>query len=198
MNRAVFIDRDGVIINLKKYSSGNDLVFLTKKEDIRFFPGTLEGIKLLNENNLLAIIVTNIPQIARGLITEQEAVEINEEITRQLREHGAKIDAFYYCPHHPKGIIEKYSFECDCRKPRPGMLLKAARDLNIDIGESYMIGDRISDIRAGNLAGCKKIIGVRTGYACNDGFKDAVPDVLVADFYEAAQKILEDAKNKNI
>lgn len=189
MSKAVFVDRDGVITDLRNYSSGDNLDYLTKKEDIRFFDRTAEAIKLLNRENIKVIIVTNQPQIAKGLITEQDTVSINDEIIKRLANDGARIDAVYYCPHHPNGIIEKYSIECDCRKPLPGLLLRAGKERDINLRESYMIGDRISDIKAGNLAGCRKTIGVRTGYACNDGFKDAVPDVLVSDFYEAAREI---------
>jgi D-glycero-D-manno-heptose 1,7-bisphosphate phosphatase len=188
MNRAVFIDRDGVITDFGDYSL-EKRDFLIRKQDIRFFPKTAEAIRLLNQANIEVIVVTNQPQIAMGIITEENANEINEEISRQLREQGAKIDAFYYCPHHPKGIIEKYSFECDCRKPKPGLLFKASKERGINLSESYMVGDRIADIKAGNLAGCKKTIGVRTGYACDDGFKDAVPDEIVDTFYDASQKI---------
>jgi D,D-heptose 1,7-bisphosphate phosphatase len=198
MNTAVFVDRDGVINDLKNYSlNAENLNFLTKKEDIKFFDKTTEAIKILNENNIKVIIVTNQPQIARGLITEQEAMSINQEIVNRLKEQGAIIDAVYFCPHHPKGTVEKYSVSCQCRKPLPGMLLQASRELNIDLRNSYMIGDRISDIKAGNLAGCKKTIGVKTGYACNDGFKDAIPDMIVSDFYEAVIKILGE-KTENV
>jgi len=187
--RAVFIDRDGVIIDLKNYSTGGEMNFLSKKEDIKFIEGAEEAIKLLNKNNLEVIIVTNNPQVAKGLITEEEAISINEEIKRIFFEKGARIDGIYYCPHHPKGSVKEYSIKCDCRKPLPGLLLQAAREHNLNLNESYMIGDRISDIKAGNLAGCKKSIGVRTGYACNDGFKDAVPDVIVENIFEAAKLI---------
>lgn len=198
MNIAVFIDRDGVITDLKNYNLEGNLDFLTKKEDIKFFEKTIDAIKILNQKNIKIIIVTNQPQIAKGLITEKQANDINEEIIRQLKEQGAIIDAVYYCPHHPKGIIKKYSFVCDCRKPKPGLLLRAAKEQNINLKESYMIGDRTADIKAGNLAGCKKSIGVKTGYSCNDGFKDAVPDILVSDFYEAAKIIINEINKKGI
>ncbi len=188
MDIAAFIDRDGVIIDLGNYSSGNDIKYLTRKEDIIFFDSTIEAIKLLNSNSIKVIIVTNQPQIAKGLITEQETISINQEIVNELRKKGAIVDAFYYCPHHPKGTIERYSIECDCRKPNPGMLFKAARDFNIDLRNSYMIGDRIGDIKAGDLAGCRTI-GVRTGYGCNDGFNDAIPGEMVDNLYEAARLI---------
>ena len=193
---AAFLDLDGVITDLKNYNTGSDLEYLTKKEDIRFFEKTAESIGLLNEYGILVIIITNKPQIAKGLITEEEVEELHKEIIRQLEEQGAKIDAIYYCPHHPKGVIEKYSIVCDCRKPGPGMILMASYERNIDLAKSYVVGDRISDIKAGNLAGCKKTIGVRTGYACDDGFKDAVPDEMVDNLYGAVHKIINEVQNE--
>jgi D-sedoheptulose 7-phosphate isomerase len=188
MDIAAFVDRDGVITDLGTYNQEGDLAFLTKKEDVHFFEHTVDAIKLLNKNDIKVIMVTNTPQIAKGLITEQEAISINQEIVSQIKQQGAIIDAVYFCPHHPKGTIEQYAVSCSCRKPLPGMLLQASRDMNIDLRNSYMIGDRISDIRAGDLAGCKTI-GVRTGYGCNDRFKDAVPNEMADNFYEAAKLI---------
>ncbi len=196
MNIAVFVDRDGVITDLKNYPSGKEMGYLTKKEDIHFFDKTTEAIRLLNQAKIEVIVVTNQPQIAKGLLSEEEAVSINDRIRRILEENGARIDAVYYCPHHPEGTIEKYSIECDCRKPQPGLLLRASRERGINLAESYIIGDRISDIKAGNLAGCKKAIGVKTGYACNDGFKDAVPDLMADNFYEAVIEILKEQKQR--
>ena len=188
MNIAAFVDRDGVITDLKTYNQEGDLAFLNRKEDILFFEDTADAIKLLNRNSIKTVMVTNTPQIAKGFITEQEAISINQEIVNRLKEKGAIIDAIYFCPHHPKGTIEKYTVSCSCRKPLPGMLLQASREMNIDLRNSYMIGDRISDIKAGDLAGCKTI-GVRTGYGCNDGFHDAIPNEMVDNFYEAAKLI---------
>jgi D,D-heptose 1,7-bisphosphate phosphatase len=191
----VFIDRDGVITDLSSYGLEGNLDYLIKKEDIKFFEGTIEAIRELNKNNFKVVIITNQPQVAKGLLTEEQVISINNEIKNLLKEEGAIVDAIYYCPHHPKGIVEKYSISCDCRKPNPGLLLKAAREHNINLKKSYMVGDRTSDIKAGNLAGCKKCIGVKTGYACDDGFKDATPDELVDNFYEATKKIILDEKN---
>src|SRR3989344_4670085 len=129
-----------------------------------------------------------------GVITElpayQEAEEINEEIIKKLEKENAFVDATYYCPHHPTKGINEYKIDCDCRKPKPGLIKKAIAKYDLDVKKSYMVGDRISDIKAGKLAGCKTI-GVKTGYACNDGFKDAIPDVLVENLFEAAKIIVE-------
>ncbi|MBI2671670.1 HAD family hydrolase [Candidatus Woesearchaeota archaeon] len=191
---AAFIDRDGVITEIESYKQGDESKFLLKKEDIKIIPGSIEAVKRLNDKNIVIIVISNQPQIAKGLATKLQIDEINEEIKRLFKENGAVIDAIYCCPHHPKGSIKEYSLTCNCRKPEPGMILKAAKDYNIDLSRSYVIGDRISDIKAGNLAGCKTTIGVKTGYACNDGFKDAIPDVLVENILEASKFIIGDVK----
>ena len=197
MDIAAFVDRDGVITDLKKYNQESDLAFLNRKEDIIFFEKTVEAIKLLNKNFIKVVMMTNNPQVAKGMITEQEARSINQEIINALKKEGAIIDAVYFCPHHPNGIIKEYSIPCQCRKPLPGMIIQASREMNIDLRNSYVIGDRTSDIKAGELAGCKTI-GVRTGYGCNDSFKDAVPEKLVDDFYEAARLIDRTRQNLKI
>ncbi len=188
-NKAVFLDRDGVITELEAYEKDN-LQFILKKEDIRFIEGSIEAIRALNKHNFKVIIVSNHPQIAKGLITEQQAQEINQIIKEHFKNNGAIIDEIIYCPHHPKSDSEYYSEECNCRKPKPGMILQAANKSNINLKESWMVGDRISDIKAGRDAGCKTI-GVRTGYACEDNFTDAQPNILVKDITEAVQYILQ-------
>ena len=121
-----------------------------------------EAIKKINASGYLAIVVTNQPVIARGEVTFQELEEIHNKMETELGLQGAYLDAIYYCPHHPhkgyKGEVPELKIECDCRKPKPGMLLKAADDYNIDLSQSYMIGDGENDIKAGLAAGCKTIL----------------------------------------
>lgn len=190
---AVFVDRDGVITDLPNYKESNEVEFISKKEHIKFIDGSIEAIKLLNSNKIPIIIISNQPQIARGLATKKQIDDINKEIIKMLRKDDASIDSIYYCPHHPTKGINKYKIDCNCRKPKPGLILKAAEDHNISLKESYMIGDRISDIKAGFLASCKTI-GVETGYACNDGFKDATPKAKAKNFLEAVKLILRENK----
>ncbi|MBE5924460.1 MAG: D-glycero-beta-D-manno-heptose 1,7-bisphosphate 7-phosphatase [Lachnospiraceae bacterium] len=156
--KAVFLDRDGTI---NKYVG-----FLRNIDDFELIPGTAEAIKKINESGYLAIVVTNQPVIARGEVTVEELNEIHNKMERLLGEQGAYIDAIYYCPHHPdkgfEGEIPELKFDCDCRKPKPGMLFKAAEDFNIDLSQSYMVGDSENDIKAGEAAGCKTVL-VKSG-----------------------------------
>jgi D-glycero-D-manno-heptose 1,7-bisphosphate phosphatase len=179
----ILLDRDGVICEEKH--------FLSKKEDFELIPRVGEAIKLLNENGYRVAVVTNQAGIARGMFSEGILKDIHDLMENMLKEFGAWVDKIYYCPHHPKaGVNPEYTRVCECRKPQPGMLLQAKKDFGLeDLSESYMIGDRTGDIKAGNLAGCKTII-LKTGYGGNDGFNDAVPDFEARDLYEAVVKII--------
>ena len=179
----VFLDRDGVI-NIEKE-------LLHKKSDVEIIPGSAEAIKILNDNNHKVIVITNQPVIARGLCTLEELSEIHEYIKTLLAKKGAKLDKIYFCPHHPKaGNNSEYTKDCDCRKPKPGMIFQAQNDFNIkDLSKCYMIGDKIGDIKTGHLAGCKTIL-VETGYGGKEGFKDAVPDYKAKDLYGAVINII--------
>lgn len=152
--RAVFLDRDGTI---NKYVG-----FLRKPEELELLPGAAEAIKKINESGYLAIVVTNQPVIARGEVTVEQLDEIHNKLETLLGQEGAYLDAIYYCPHHPDkgfpGEIPELKIDCDCRKPRPGMLLKAAEDFNIDLSQSWMIGDDKRDMEAGRAAGCRTLL----------------------------------------
>ena len=153
--KAIFLDRDGTI---NKYKG-----FLRNIDDFELLPTVAEAIKLINRSGYLAIVVTNQPVIARGEVTFAELDEIHNKMETLLGADGAYLDGIYFCPHHPdsgfKGEVKELKFDCDCRKPKPGMLLQAAKDFNIDLEQSYMIGDGEHDRGAGEAAGCKtKII----------------------------------------
>lgn len=152
--KAVFLDRDGCINRLSDFCDSID--------KFELLPWAAENIKKINESGYLAIVVTNQPVIARGELTFEELDEIFRKMETLLGKEGAYLDAIYFCPHHPDrgfpGERPELKMVCDCRKPKPGMLLKAARDYNIDISESIMLGDSDRDIRAGEAAGCKKNI----------------------------------------
>lgn len=149
--RAVFLDRDGTINEHRG--------FISDIEDFHIIDGVAEAIKQINESSYLVIVITNQPVVARGEITEEGLDEIHKKMETILGENGAYIDALYYCPHHPdkgfEGEIPEFKIDCNCRKPKPGMILKAADDFNIDITNSWMIGDSKTDIEAGKNAGCK-------------------------------------------
>ena len=149
--KAIFLDRDGTI---------NEYVgFLRSIDEFRLIDGVAEAIKIINQSGYLAIVVSNQPVIARGEVSLEELQEIHNKMETLLGQQGAYIDALYYCPHHPDKGFEgeriEYKVECECRKPKPGMLLEAARKYNIDLSQSYMIGDGRNDIGAGEAAGCK-------------------------------------------
>ena len=148
--KAVFLDRDGTI---NKY-----IGFLRDIDDFELIDGVASAIKAINASGYLAIVVTNQPVIARGEVSFEELQEIHNKMETLLGEQGAYVDAIYYCPHHPhkgyEGERPELKIECDCRKPKPGMLLQAAKDFNIDLEHSWMIGDGENDITAGKNAGC--------------------------------------------
>ena len=154
--KAIFLDRDGTI---NKYVG-----FLRNIDDFELLEGVAEAIKLINQSGYLAIVVTNQPVIARGEVTWEELNEIHKKMATLLGKEGAYVDGIYICPHHPnkgfEGERPEYKIDCDCRKPKPGLLLQAAKDFNIDLAESYMIGDSHRDVEAGENAGVKKSIKV--------------------------------------
>ncbi|MSS59525.1 D-glycero-beta-D-manno-heptose 1,7-bisphosphate 7-phosphatase [Erysipelotrichaceae bacterium Oil+RF-744-GAM-WT-6] len=149
--KAIFLDRDGTI---NKYVG-----FLRNIDEFELLPGVAEAIKIINNTGYLAIVVTNQPVIARGEVTFEQLDEIHNKMETLLGQEGAYLDAIYFCPHHPdkgyEGEIPELKIDCDCRKPKPGMLLKAAKEFNIDLSESWMVGDGKNDILAGKNAGCK-------------------------------------------
>ena len=149
--KAVFLDRDGTI---NKYVG-----FLRNIDEFELMDGVTDAIKKVNASGYLAIVVTNQPVIARGEVSFEELEEIHNKMETLLGKEGAYLDAIYFCPHHPhkgyEGERPELKFDCDCRKPKPGMLLNAARDFNIDLSQSWMIGDGENDIKAGQNAGCQ-------------------------------------------
>lgn len=149
--RAIFLDRDGTI---NKYVG-----FLRSIDEFELIDGAPEAIKRINSSGYLAIVITNQPVVARGEVTVEELDEIHKKLETKLGEQGAYIDGLYYCPHHPdkgfEGEIAELKFDCECRKPKPGLLIRAAEDFNIDLSSSWFIGDGNNDVGAGKNAGCK-------------------------------------------
>jgi len=152
--KAIFLDRDGTI---NRYVG-----FLTTPEDFELLPGVAEAIRKINKSGYLCIVVSNQPVIARGECTFEELQVIHDKMETLLGKEGVFVDAIYYCPHHPdkgfEGERPEYKIDCACRKPKPGLLLQAAKDWNIDLSQSYMIGDSERDVEAGKNAGCKQAI----------------------------------------
>ena len=158
LQKAIFLDRDGTI---NKYVG-----FLTKPEQFELIPGVADAIKKINKSGYLVIVVSNQPVIARGECTFDELQTIHDQMETLLGKEGAFVDEIYYCPHHKdkgfEGERPDYKFDCDCRKPKPGLLLRAAKDWNIDLGQSYMIGDSDRDVEAGNNAGVRESFKIVT------------------------------------
>ena len=150
MNRAVFFDRDGVL--------DVDIIDLHEVEKFQWIDGAMDAIKFCNDKGFLVVVITNQSGIARGIFTEDDVKQIHSYMQSELEKIGAHIDAFYYCPHHPNGTVEPYAKVCDCRKPKPGLIFRALKDLNIDPSTSIMIGDHDRDVEAGQNAGLKSAI----------------------------------------
>ena len=157
--RAIFLDCDGTLVE--------EVGYLRRLQDLRVLPHTLEALSRINTSGSLAIVVTNQSAIARGLLSEDELCEIHGSLSDLCSRQGARIDAFYYCPHHPREGEGPYRRECDCRKPKPGLLVRAADDLKIDLKASHLVGDRLRDVEAGHQAGCQSVL-LRTGYGIDE------------------------------
>lgn len=169
---AIFLDRDGVITK--------EVDLLCKPEQLELIPGAADAIKLINQKGWMVIVVTNQPVIARNLCSIEELEFIHAKLETMIGAERAYLNAIYYCPHHPDaGYPEErkeYKIKCNCRKPAPGMLLKAAEDWNIDLAKSYMIGDRQSDVKAGEAAGCKESLLIEMNK--DNALLDAVKSIL--------------------
>jgi D-glycero-D-manno-heptose 1,7-bisphosphate phosphatase len=152
---AVFLDRDGTI--------NEEVGYLDRLEKLHLIPGAAEAIRLIKENGMKAVVITNQSGVARGMFDEAFVDAVHERLREMLRREGASLDGFYFCPHHPKEGRNPYVKSCTCRKPSPGLLLRAAGELSIDPEGSYMIGDTIKDIEAGARFGARGIL-VLTGY----------------------------------
>jgi D,D-heptose 1,7-bisphosphate phosphatase len=184
-NRAVFLDRDQTIIEDPGYISDPSLV--------KVLPGVDLAIKSLRQGGYLAVVVTNQSGIARGLLTVDMLDKIHGEMRRQLAAGGAHLDAVYYCPFHPEGTVEPYAVDSDLRKPSPGMLLKAAGDLDIDLSGSWMVGDGARDIEAGQRAGCRtiRIRSASPAVSAEADDENVQADFVVRNVLEAAKLILQ-------
>jgi len=183
VKQAVFLDRDGVITREPPH-------YAHRLDQLELVPKSTEAIRLLNENGILVVIVSNQAGIAHGYYKEEDAEFFNQAMRRELAEEGAHIDAIYYCPHHPEAKIDVYRIDCEYRKPKPGMLKKAARELEIDLKQSFMIGDKLIDIEAGRRAGCRTIL-VKTGYGSEEVRRNNVEcDYIADDLYHAVEHIL--------
>jgi D-glycero-D-manno-heptose 1,7-bisphosphate phosphatase len=183
---AVFLDRDGTL--------NEEVNFLRTPEELEMLPGAAASVRALNDRGIVVCIISNQSGVARGFIKEEDLVPIHAKLERELDRAGAKIDRIYYCPHHPTEGKPPYNVVCSCRKPGIGMLQQAARDFGVDLGRSFVVGDRIVDVQAAQAAGATSIL-VLTGYGphaledCRE--KGVVPDFTAVDISEATGIILQ-------
>ncbi|MCD6570789.1 MAG: HAD family hydrolase [Deltaproteobacteria bacterium] len=174
----VFLDRDDTVIK--------DKVYLRDPGEVEILPGVPGAIKQLNNKVIPVIIVSNQSGIARGYLDEERLAQIHDRLLSTLARQGATIDGVYYCPHHPEGVVEAYSRECECRKPSPGMLYKAARDFGLDLGKCYMVGDKSIDVETIHRVGGKGIIiGKGNSYSI-------ITEYIAKDLMDAVRWILKD------
>jgi D-glycero-D-manno-heptose 1,7-bisphosphate phosphatase len=185
---AVFLDRDGTI--------SDEVGYVNHLSRVRMLPAAARAIRLLNRYAIPAIVVTNQSGVAREYFDERLVHKVHEKIQRALRRQGAHLDKIYYCPHHPTVGRAPYRRDCPCRKPKPGMLQQAARELPIDLKRSYVVGDRMKDVYFAHAAGLKGVL-VLTGYGRGEYEHQRKmwreqPDCIARDLYEAVRWILSD------
>lgn len=184
--RAVFIDKDGTLIEDVPYNVDPELIQLT--------PGAIAGLHLISEAGYQLIVITNQSGVARGYFPESALVAVEGRVRQLLAQFGISLAGFYYCPHHPDGVVQSLAIACSCRKPEPGLLLRSSADLGIDLARSWFIGDILNDVEAGRRAGCKTILidnGNETEWQLSP---QRSPHYTVADLVEAARVIVEEGR----
>lgn len=188
--RAVFLDRDGTI--------NEEVGYLNHLSRFKFIRGVVQGLKIINNLGLLAIVITNQSGVARGFFDEKFLKKLHLTMLNSLKKSGARIDAIYYCPHHPHGSVKKYVIKCNCRKPATGLVEKAINDYNVSLKNSYYVGDQKRDIEFGKRLGLKTIL-VKTGYGRGElyfkKFNNRLkPDYIADDLLGAAKWIQRNEK----
>lgn len=184
--RAIFIDRDGTL--------NEDIAYVSSLDQLVLYPWAAEAVRLINKSGLKAIVITNQSGIARGMYTEPALGKIHSRMIEELAREGARIDAIYYCPHHPEVGDARYRIACECRKPRTGMLDAASREHNIDLERSFVIGDKATDIKLAENAGSRGAL-VMTGYGretlAHPDRWPCKPEIVAENLLEAVNQILD-------
>ena len=188
MNKAVFLDRDGVINEIVYHKEMGILDSPANPDEIKLFSKVGEAINNFKKIGYKVIIISNQPGIAKNKFTLKGFEEMKKRVHDELKKQNAEVDAEYYCLHHPEGANKQYTKICDCRKPKPGMILQAAKDHNIDLSKSWMIGDGVTDIKAGDKAGVKTILIGRMKCDLCNLFEDeqVKPDHISPNLYKAS------------
>ncbi|MDQ3668196.1 MAG: HAD family hydrolase [Acidobacteriota bacterium] len=192
MHRAVFIDRDGTI--------SEEVGYINHASRFRVFPYSAAAIKLLNDSGWLAIVVTNQAGVARGYFAEDMIQNIHESLKQEMAATDARIDAIYYCAHHPSVGDPPYRLDCDCRKPKPGLIRRAAEEFDIDLAESWVVGDRYGDIELARNAGVNSAF-VMSGYGRGEWEHQRQnwhhqPDLTANHLLDAVKRIIEEPLGK--
>ncbi len=189
--KAVFLDRDGTIIEEANY--------LADPDGVRLLDGAAKGIQMLKEAGYFIVVTTNQSGVARGYFSEETLRQVNERMRVHLREEGTDIDALYYCPHYEQGSLEEFALACECRKPLPGMIHQASREHELDLYQSWVIGDKTADIEFGRAVDCRTVL-VLTGYGQQtkaQGFaQDRRPTLVVKNLSAAAVTILASGERR--
>lgn len=184
--RAIFLDRDGTV--------SEEVGYVNHVDRLRLLPRTAEAVRRVNDSDFLAVLVTNQAGVARGYFREELVRRVHARLEGMLAEEGAHLDGIYYCPHHPTAGQPPYRTDCNCRKPRPGMIEAASKDLKIDVSRSFMVGDKHSDIVFAHSVGMKGIL-VKTGYGLGEieGWSadwTEQPDEICEDLLDAVDWVL--------
>ena len=183
------MDRDGVL--------NHEVGYISRMDQLSLISGAAEAVKRLNDAGLPVVVVTNQAAVARGICSEDQVRAVNQALSEQLSAGGAHISRFYYCPHHPTAGIGEYLVDCQCRKPKPGMLLQAASDLGLELTECIMVGDQLSDLEAGWQAGCRTVLvdgGLDKDSRQRLASSLRQPDLVVDDLVCAVEWILESVR----
>jgi D-glycero-D-manno-heptose 1,7-bisphosphate phosphatase len=190
-HRAVFLDRDGVINEILYFPDMGRIDTPFHVDQFKLLPQVGSAVRQINELGFKVVVASNQPGIARNNFDEGTLTKIDARMRAEIGAAGGVLDAIYYCRHHSEGVNPKYRIDCDCRKPKPGLLLQAARDLDLDLASSYMVGDGLNDIQAGAAAGCKTILlGRRKCDLCR--FMEdmgVAPDRIVLTLQDAVKEI---------
>jgi D-glycero-D-manno-heptose 1,7-bisphosphate phosphatase len=178
--RAVFLDRDGTLVHPSHYPSSPG--------DLHLYSNIEHGLREIQQAGFMLVVITNQSGLARGYFTLDDLHSMHDYLTTELGRMGVRLNAIYYCPHHPEGVIPELSIRCNCRKPQPGMLLQAALDLDLDLRQCWFVGDILDDVEAGNRAGCRTIL-VDLGTESIPAQQLRCPDYVASDTHQALRII---------